>query len=133
MQQNGNNRFLFLTDLLAIYSFFFIVFTYYKGNTSIPFEGNLLMGLIGFLWFIISINFNICKANRGSQIIDVIKNVFVAYSVLSAIVVALVATLLIFRKSAAMKKLDTTVKVFLFMGVFSYWSIFALTIFKWRF
>ena len=49
------------------------------------------------------------------------------------LVIALVATLLIYRKSEALKKLDTTVKVFLFLGVFSYWSIFALTIFKWRF
>ena len=48
-------------------------------------------------------------------------------------IIALVATLLIFHKSTAMKKLDTTVKVFLFLGVFAYWSIFALTIFKWRF
>ncbi len=49
------------------------------------------------------------------------------------LVIALLATLLIFRKSAAMKKLDTTAKVVLFLGVFIYWSIFALTIFKWRF
>jgi Undecaprenyl-phosphate glucose phosphotransferase len=91
MQPNGNNRFLFLIDLLAIYAFFFGVFTYYEGYSSIPFKGNLLMALIGFLWFFISVNFHVCKVNKRSQIIEVIKNVFVAYSVLSVIVIGLVA------------------------------------------
>ncbi len=56
-------------------------------------------------------------------------------SVVAAVILvtALAATLLIFRKSAAMKNLDTTVKVFLLLGAFAYWSIFALMIFKWRF
>jgi Undecaprenyl-phosphate glucose phosphotransferase len=49
------------------------------------------MGLIGFLWFFISINFHVCKVNKRSRIIEVIKNVFVAYSVLSVIVIAVVA------------------------------------------
>ena len=91
MQQNGNNRFLFLIDLLAIYLFFFGVFTYYEGYSSVPFKGNLLMGLIGFLWFFISVNFHVCKVNKRTRIIEVIKNVFVAYSVLSVVVIALVA------------------------------------------
>jgi Undecaprenyl-phosphate glucose phosphotransferase len=91
MQQNGNNRFLFLIDLLAIYTFFFTVFIYYEGYSSIPFKGNLLMGIIGFMWFFISINFPICKVNKQSRIIEVIKNIFVAYSVLSVIVISMVA------------------------------------------
>jgi Undecaprenyl-phosphate glucose phosphotransferase len=91
MQQNGNSRFLFLIDLLAIYSLFFIVFTYYEGSNSIPFSSNALMGLIGLIWFIISINIQICKVNRRSKVIEVIKNVFMAYSVLSTIVIAVVA------------------------------------------
>ena len=61
MKGNGNSRALFIIDLLAIYSFFFIVFGYYRGESSIPFGGGLLMGFIGFSWFFISINFNICK------------------------------------------------------------------------
>ncbi len=91
MKQNGNNRFLFLIDLFAIFAFFFGVFTYYEGYSSIPFQGSLLMGLIGFLWFFLSINFHVCKVNKRSQIIEVLKNVFVAYSVLSVVVIALVA------------------------------------------
>jgi Undecaprenyl-phosphate glucose phosphotransferase len=91
MKQNGNNRFLFLIDLLAIYVFFFGVFTYYEGYSSIPFKGSLLMGLIGFLWFFLSVNFHVCKVNKRTQIVEVIKNVFVAYSVLSVVVIAMVA------------------------------------------
>ena len=49
------------------------------------------MGLIGFLWFFLSINFHVCKVNKRTQIVEVIKNVFVAYSVLSVVVIALVA------------------------------------------
>jgi polyferredoxin len=58
-----------------------------------------------------------------------------AISVVAAalLVISFVATLLIFRKSDTMKKLDSKVKAVLFLGVFVYWSIFALTIFKWRF
>ena len=91
MQPNGNNRFLFLLDLLAIYAFYFCVFAYYEGYSAIPFQGNLLMGIVGFLWFFISINFHVCKVSRRSQIIEVIKNSFVSYSVLSVIVIAIVA------------------------------------------
>jgi len=49
------------------------------------------MGLIGFLWFFLSVNFHVCKVNKRTQIVEVIKNVFVAYSVLSVVVIALVA------------------------------------------
>jgi len=91
MKRNGNNRFLFIIDLLALYVFFFFIFTYYEGHSPIPFKGNLLMGIIGFLWFFISINFEVCKVNKRSRIIMVIKNIFVAYSVLSVIVISLVA------------------------------------------
>jgi FlaA1/EpsC-like NDP-sugar epimerase len=91
MQGNGNSRVLFVIDLSAIYTFFFFVFAHYRGDPSIPFEGALLMGLIGFSWFFISISFNICKVNRRSKLIEIIKNVFVAYSVLSAIVIGVVA------------------------------------------
>ncbi len=91
MQGNGNSRVLFVIDLLAIYTFFFIVFAYYRGNVFIPYGGGLLMGFIGFSWFFISISFNICKVNRRSKLIEVIKNIFVAYSVLSAVVIAVVA------------------------------------------
>ena len=46
---------------------------------------------------------------------------------------ALVVTVLIFRKSPSVRNLDTAVKVPLLLGVLAYWSIFALTVFAWRF
>jgi len=63
------------------------------------------------------------------------KALYPAISVFAAaiFVSALVATLLIFRKSATIRKLDTAAKVFLFLGALAYWSIFALMIFEWRF
>jgi len=90
MQRNSNSRALFVTDLIAIYTFFFIIFTYYRGASSIPIKGILLVGLIGFLWFLISISFNICKVNRRSNLIEVLKSVLVSYSVLSTTVIAIV-------------------------------------------
>jgi polyferredoxin len=46
------------------------------------------------------------------------------------LVVALAATLLIFRKSAAIDKLDRAAKASLLFGAVVYWSIFGLTIFQ---
>ena len=126
MQKNGNNRFLFLTDLLAIYSFFFIVFVYYEGYSPIPFTGNLLMGLIGFLWFFISVNFHICKVNRRSSSIKVIKNVFVSYSVLSVVVIATVAIYGNFRPNDKLV-LYSLLYSFIFSALF---RIFYLIIIK---
>jgi hypothetical protein len=55
---------------------------------------------------------------------------FVAAAVL---LIALAATLLVFRSSAAMRKLKPGTRLVLFLGVLVYWGIFAFTIFKWRF
>jgi ferredoxin len=49
------------------------------------------------------------------------------------LLLALVATLLIFCKSPAVKKLNAAAKVALLLGTLTYWSIFGMMIFKWRF
>ncbi len=49
------------------------------------------------------------------------------------LLIALTATLLIFHKSASVRNLHLGVKVPLFLGVLTYWSIFAFVIFMWRF
>jgi hypothetical protein len=49
------------------------------------------------------------------------------------LLIALVATPLILRKSPAVQKLDATAKVALLLGALTYWSIFGMMIFKWRF
>lgn len=57
----------------------------------------------------------------------------VSYSAAAVLLIALTATLLIFCKSPAVRKLDATVKVPLLFGTLAYWSIFGLTVFVWRF
>ena len=62
----------------------------------------------------------------------------VLYPVISLVIaglllIALGATLLIFRKSPAVEKLDVRAKSSLFLGVVLYWSIFGVMIFMWRF
>jgi ferredoxin len=47
--------------------------------------------------------------------------------------IALLATLLIFRKAPPMRNLDSGVEVPLLLGVLAYWSIFGFMIFMWRF
>jgi Undecaprenyl-phosphate glucose phosphotransferase len=91
MQQNGNSRFLFLFDLSIIYICFFSVYTYYEGFISIPLKGNILMVAVAFLWFIISVNSDVCKVNRQSRFVKIVENVLVAYSILSVAVIAMVA------------------------------------------
>jgi polyferredoxin len=49
------------------------------------------------------------------------------------LLIALAATLLIFRRSAAVQKLDARAKGPLVLGVVLYWCIFGVTIFMWRF
>jgi Undecaprenyl-phosphate glucose phosphotransferase len=91
MQQNGNSRFLFLFDLSIIYICFFFVYIYYEGFTSIPLKGNMLMVTVVFLWFIISVNSDVCKVNRQSRCVKTVERVLVAYSILSVAVIAMVA------------------------------------------
>ncbi|MCK4294679.1 MAG: 4Fe-4S binding protein [Planctomycetes bacterium] len=57
----------------------------------------------------------------------------VSCSAAAVLLIALTATLLIFCKSPAVRKLDATVKVPLLFGTLAYWSIFGLTVFVWRF
>jgi hypothetical protein len=49
------------------------------------------------------------------------------------LLIALVATPLILCKSPAVKELNATAKVALLLGTLTYWSIFGIMIFKWRF
>ena len=89
--QNGNSRILFIIDLILMFTFFFVVFKYYTGGTMIPLKGTILMGLIVIYWFLISVNSNILKINRLSKTINVLKDILIAYSVLSTFTIATVA------------------------------------------
>jgi len=57
----------------------------------------------------------------------------ISFVVAAVLLIALLSTLLIFRKAPAVRNLDLGAKVPLLLGVFVYWSIFGLMIFMWRF
>lgn len=57
----------------------------------------------------------------------------ISFTAAALLLIALTATLLIFRKSPSVRNLHLGVKVPLFLGVLTYWSIFAFVIFMWRF
>ena len=109
--QNGNSRILFIIDLTIMFTFFFVVFKYYTGGTMIPLKGNILMGLIVIYWFLISVNSDILKINRLSNTIKVLKDILIAYSVLSTITIATVAIFGEFRPN------DKLILYPLFFGV----------------
>ncbi len=57
----------------------------------------------------------------------------ISFAAAVVLLTALVATLLIFRRSAAVQKLNPGARVIVFLGVLAYWGVFGFTIFKWRF
>ncbi len=109
--QNGNSRILFIIDLTIMFAFFFVVFKYYTGGTMIPLKGNILMGLIVIYWFLISVNSDILRINRLSNTIKVLKDILIAYSVLSTVTIATVAIFGEFRPN------DKLILYPLFFGV----------------
>jgi Undecaprenyl-phosphate glucose phosphotransferase len=89
--ENGNSRILFIFDLIIMFGFFFMVYTYYNGSTMIPLKGNFLIGLIVIYWFLISVNSDILKINRFVNNNKVLKDILIGYSVLSTLTIATVA------------------------------------------
>jgi Undecaprenyl-phosphate glucose phosphotransferase len=89
--ENENSRIIFVLDVIIMFTSFFAVFHFYRGGTMIPLKGAVLMGLIVIDWFLISGNSDILKINRFSHTIKVLKGILIAYSVLSAFVIATVA------------------------------------------
>jgi hypothetical protein len=57
----------------------------------------------------------------------------VSFAAAAVLLVALAATVHIFRRSAVVQKHSPGVKVVLLLCVLAYWGIFGLTIFRWRF
>ncbi len=57
----------------------------------------------------------------------------ISFAAAVVLLTALVATLLIFRRSAPVQKLNPGARVIVFLGVLAYWGVFGFTIFKWRF
>ena len=88
---NGKSKLLFIIDLTFLLFFFFFVYKGYTGATTIPLKGSILMGLVVIAWFLISVDSNILKIDPTSHTIDTLKDIFIAYSVLSAFTIATVA------------------------------------------
>jgi len=57
----------------------------------------------------------------------------ISFVVAAVLLIALLSTLLIFRKAPVVRNLDLGAKVPLLLGVLVYWSIFGSMIFMWRF
>jgi len=89
--QNGNSRILFIFDLTIMFAFFYGVFAHYHGHAMIPVRGIILMGLLVLYWFLISVNADILKISRLSGKIKLLKDILIAYSLLSTLAIATVA------------------------------------------
>jgi ferredoxin len=57
----------------------------------------------------------------------------ISFIAVAVLLIALAATVLIFRRSAVMDKHTLGVKVVLLLSVLTYWAVFGLTISEWRF
>ena len=57
----------------------------------------------------------------------------ISFAAAAVLLIALAATLLVFRRSAAVRRLDRGGRLVLFLGVLVYWGVFGVMIFKWRF
>jgi hypothetical protein len=57
----------------------------------------------------------------------------VSFVALALLLASLAATVLVFRRTVAGQKLSPGVQAVLCLSTLSYWSIFAVTIFRWRF
>jgi len=57
----------------------------------------------------------------------------ISYTTAGILLIALAATIIIFRKSSTLQKYHIGVKIPLFLGALAYWSVFAVMIFMWRF
>jgi hypothetical protein len=57
----------------------------------------------------------------------------VSFVAIALLLASLAATVLVFRRTAVRQKLRPSVQAVLFLSTLIYWSIFAVTILRWRF
>ena len=57
----------------------------------------------------------------------------ISFTAAAVLLTALVATVLIFRRSPVVQKFNPGGRVILFLGMLAYWGIFSFMIFRWRF
>lgn len=91
MIKKSRSATIFIFDLLVLYASFLGVFVYYNGLIPVSFKANMLMLLVGFMWFIIAFNSSATSINIDSKILSTLKDTLIGYSVLSVSVIVAVA------------------------------------------
>ena len=82
---------IFIFDLLVLYASFLGIFVYYNGLIPVSFKANMLMMLVGFMWFVIAFNSSTTSISIDSKILSTLKDTLIGYSVLSVSVIVAVA------------------------------------------
>lgn len=102
MIKKSRSATIFIFDLLVLYASFLGVFVYYNGLIPVSFKANMLMLLVGFMWFIIAFNSSATSISIDSKILSTLKDTLVGYSVLS---VSVIGTVAVFGEFAPNNKL----------------------------
>ena len=125
MRQKSNSPTLFVFDLLVIYACFLGVFLQYKGWAPIPLRSVLLVVFVGLLWFVIAYSSSVTNVNANSKLWKVLQDTLVAYSVLTAGIIAAVA---IFDNFAPNNKLVLYPMLFAWMIASGFRFTYLITI-----
>lgn len=91
MIRKSRSTLIFILDLIILYACFLGVFVYYKGFASIPLSSVLLVLYVALIWFIIAVNSSVSNISIDSKITLVLRELVVAYSVMSASIIGVIA------------------------------------------
>lgn len=89
--EGGHSKAAFIFDLVIMYICFFYIHLRLVGHKHISSVSILLMLIIAIAWYFISIYSKILKICRRTNISRMLIDIFVGYSVLTAIIIFLVA------------------------------------------
>lgn len=90
MQENGKLWLLFCLDLIVMYCLYYWFYRYYNNTLFISSKAVILMGLILFVWTLITVNSNLCSLSVNTSLFDLLLTTIKAYSFLSALLIAVV-------------------------------------------
>jgi Undecaprenyl-phosphate glucose phosphotransferase len=91
MIRKSRSALIFILDLIILYACFLGVFVYFKGFASIPLSSVLLVLYVALIWFIIAINSSVSNISIDSKEMLVLRDLIVAYSVMSASIIGIIA------------------------------------------
>jgi len=84
MKQKSHSAAIFILDLFIIYASFLGVYINYRGFSHTSLYADILMVCIALAWFIIHLNLSAAHVNIESKLLLILKNLLIAYSLLSA-------------------------------------------------